>query len=109
MLTGRQGLPSSLTVNAAEQTPCEALFGDGVRKVKPHMLIEEPHGRGADPIGVSIYLKANGHLSASEPMALHCPSSALDRICVNARGRPHRSLGLGRKFVRLAGGWDWAA
>jgi hypothetical protein len=47
------------------------------------------------------YVKANGHLSASEPIALHCPSSALDRICVNARGRPHRSLGLGplRKAV----------
>jgi hypothetical protein len=53
-MLGGQGLASSLTVNAAEQMPCEAPIGDGVRKVKPHLLIEEPFGRGVDPIGVSI-------------------------------------------------------
>jgi hypothetical protein len=69
------------------------------------MLIEEPRGRGVDLVGVSNLRKANGHLSASEPIALCCPSAALDRICVNAHGRPHRSLRLGGQFVRLEGTW----
>ena len=48
---GRQGLASSLTVYAAEQMPGEALFGDGVRKVQPDMLIEKSDGSGTGLAG----------------------------------------------------------
>src|SRR5271168_1108035 len=55
-MLGRQGLAPSLTVNAGEQMPCEAPFGDGVREVEPHMLIEKSNGRGMDLIGKSTHV-----------------------------------------------------
>src|SRR5271167_1723456 len=55
-MLGRQGLAPSLTVNAAEQMPGEALVGDGLRKIQPNMVIEKSYGRAVDLLGVSTHV-----------------------------------------------------
>ena len=69
------------------------------------MLIEEPRGRGVDLVGVSNLPKSKWSSVRGRTDNAVLTSSALDRICGNARGPPRRYLRLVGQFVRLEGTW----